>query len=188
MNVLEKEIEDLIWHGITKDRYAMNSKGLHIHDTYHYFRQFDIGNYGRPDIVGFDFQLKPSFGDRNIKIHIIEIKKDEVNAGTFLQAIRYCHGINRYVEKSLPNCTVSFQIDLIGRTVSRCDFIYLPNLFSEVRLFKYEIDFKSGILFKEERNYCLSEESFPPITQFKDTAKQIIRQKMHNRDIKDLPF
>lgn len=185
MNILEKEIEDLIWHGITNELGILNQKGLNINKEYRYLRQVDLGSYGRPDIVGFNFDLKYD-GCRKVNIHLIEIKKEEVNENTFTQALRYCTGINRLISSSLKGCSVSFKIDLIGKYIAGySDFIYLPNLFRSVGLYTYHIGFNEGLFFKEHKGYHLKDESFPLIEQYKQFAKDIIKICFKDRD---LPF
>jgi hypothetical protein len=189
MNILEKDIEDLLWYGITTDRNSLREKGFYVPQHYHYCRQLDIGNYGRIDILGIDIPLRSQLGDREIGIHLIELKKEEVNAGTFLQAIRYCNGIKRLIENELNNCFVSFRIDLIGKTICTSDFIYLPNLFENIGLFTYKIDYKNGIIFNREENYNLTNEAFPSLSEWKYVARHMLKRKMEARDkVDDLPF
>jgi hypothetical protein len=60
MNVLEKEVEDMLWQGIIEDRELVRRKGLVVWDNATYYRQFDLGSYGICDIAGFQIDPKIS--------------------------------------------------------------------------------------------------------------------------------
>lgn len=188
MNVLEKEIEDMIWQGINENRPLLRKKGLWVWDKTTYHRQIDFGSYGICDIIGIQVEPK-RHGFRHINVHVIEIKKEEVNNATFYQALRYCKAAKRVVAKRLTNTTVDCGITLVGKTVDcKSDFIYLPDLFDNVALYTYKLDFKRGITFKREHGYSLTDEKIPSLDELKKAAIATIGFKIRNVEMDDLPF
>lgn len=184
MNVLEKEIEDLIWHGITHDRVLLHEKGLYIHGYSHYLRQFDIGNYGRVDLAGFHVGPKVH-GLRRVAIHIIEIKKDIIDVDTFLQSLRYFRGISQLVRENFNDAWVDTRITLLGKTVDKSSgFIYISDLNPNIELTTYTLDFKKGILFNSHKGYSLVDEKLPSVEFLKPIVKERVRREFKE----DLPF
>lgn len=120
MNILEKDIEDLLFEGLTGGTDLLEQKGLSLYYD-HYLRQPQLGTYGRPDIVGYSVDLKKN-GERHINICILEIKKDEIDLNTLYQVCRYQAGIKHLLLKAnLKNC--HFVFDLIShRKVCRRGF------------------------------------------------------------------
>lgn len=178
MNVLEKEIEDMICQGLVENRPLLRSKGLWVWDDAVYQRQVDMGSYGICDILGLQVFPKKE-GTRYINAHIIEIKKEEINIDTFLQAVRYSKAITRYLKKKLTNTVVQCAITLIGKTVdSKSDFIYLPDIIDNVALYTYKLDFQHGIIFKREKGYFLTNETFPDRENIQLSLITALREKI----------
>jgi hypothetical protein len=150
MNILEKELEDLLFYALTElPGDDLTERGLYRFDFYKYVRQLDLKEYGIADIVGYfiDEEQKKCF------FEIYELKKENINASTFFQAIRYAKAL-QLIYKGYQ-CLIS--IKLIGKTIdSQSDFCYLPDIFSSVSLYTYSIDFHKGIFFKEEQDYVLT--------------------------------
>jgi hypothetical protein len=188
MNILEKEIEDLIWQGIVEDRPLLRKKGIWIWESATYHRQVDFGSYGIADIIGLQVPPKQD-GYRHINAHIIEIKKDEINSATFFQALRYAKAITRIIEKKLTNTSCTCGITLIGKTVDKkSDFIYLPDILANVALYTYKLDFQHGIFFKRESDYFAANESFPDLNALHLAAVGMVCEKIKARQGEDLPF
>lgn len=188
MNVLEKEIEDMIWHGLQENRPLLRKKGLWVWENTIYLRQVDLGSYGIADLIGFNVQPKQD-GFRYINVHIIEIKKEEVNSTTFFQAIRYARGITRLIEKKLKNTTCICGISLIGKTIdNKSDFVYLPDICNNVALYTYSLDFQHGITFTREFDYYARNESFANIDNIRIAAIRMVSEQIKNRKQEDLPF
>lgn len=158
MTISEKELEDMIFNA---DNEQLGHRGLWLPKNLR--RQVRIGNYGIADIVGMERPYVENETKIPAEICIVELKKDEINIDTFIQAVRYAKGILRYFEykKYLkPN----IKIKLIGSSIQEGNgFIYLPDLINEesfsVQLYTYKLFF-DGIYFRKYLNYCLNGEGF----------------------------
>lgn len=149
MNILEKEIEDVIYDAITSDFNALTEHGLELVCDM-YFRQFDLGEFGIADIIGVSANENKEYA----KVEIIELKKDMVNAGAFFQALRYARALqiifNDFKE-------VDIRIILIGKTIDlKSDACFLSDIFPNVDLFTWNIDLKLGISFEQHHGYSPS--------------------------------
>lgn len=160
MKFLEKNLEDILWEteksllylrGIDEFVYNQNVKTK-------YLRQKRIGNYGICDILKIEFISK-----HTIQFTVFELKKDIVNIGTFLQAIKYVKGIKRYFEFTNRNYEINFDICLIGNSIDfTIEFIYLTDILKygiNLSIYKYEYSF-DGLFFKKIKGYKLAEEGF----------------------------
>lgn len=174
MNILEKEIEDIIFEAENK---KLRERGLFVYGKKK--RQLKIGNYGIADIVfysiNFDYETDVSPDLENnliytqiiqpyLLVNIVELKQDKINASTFFQALRYVKGISSYLEKNKEELLVKYKITLIGKTCDTAsDFIYIPDLLTggnlEVSFYTYSFKF-DGIYFKEISGYKLIEDGF----------------------------
>lgn len=183
MNILEKEIEDLIWEGIRRDPDLMNEKGLPVHKDFTYARQVSLGSYGIADIVGYLICPK-SYGTRNVYVRVIEIKKDEVNQETLTQAARYATAIKRLLQESLNECVIHIGISLIGRWIEdKTEFCFYSNVFDNLSFYTYQLDFKHGITFQRMRDYYQSDEKLPNHSPYLNNILQSL-QKQINPDCK----
>ena len=90
MNILEKEIEQLLFENLD-DKDLMLSKGF-IHLSDKYYRQLDLGDYGVADIIGLSYK-KDKLDNLSLEINIYELKKELIDVNTLLQASRYYKGI-----------------------------------------------------------------------------------------------
>lgn len=159
MEVSEKMIEDLIVKAIQEhDLYKLYERGLYsVCDYDKFYRQLDLGSYGRLDLVGLSFSRDEQLRKckKIVNVGVVEIKKDEINSDTFFQAIRYCKGIEQLLKGY--NLTANFTVTLIGTSVRKNDFIYLPDYFKALKLYTVNIHLEKGVTFKQHANYCLSE-------------------------------
>jgi hypothetical protein len=188
MNVLEKEIEEMIWQGLNEDRKLLIRKGLVVWEDASYYRQLDLGSYGISDIIGFHIEPKIN-GYRTIRAHVIEIKKEEINNATFFQGLRYAKAITRIIEGKFNNTTCVCGITLIGKTVdSASDFIYLPDIMSNVALYTYKLDFKYGLYFSREEEYSITNERLPNAIQFKQAAISMLSDQIKGPKAEELAF
>jgi hypothetical protein len=188
MNVLEKEIEDMIWQGLKENRRLLQKKGLWVWDNATYHRQVDLGSYGICDILGLRVQPKKD-GVRYVNAQVIEIKKEEINSTTFYQALRYAKGVTRFIETNLSNTSCICSITLIGKTVdNKSDFVYLPDIFSSIALYTYSIDFQKGILFTREADYYARNEAIPLSNDLKSTVICFLSEQIKGKKEEELPF
>jgi hypothetical protein len=152
MNVLEKEIEDVLFQSLP-NRAVLKERGF-IHFENKYYRQMYLGSYGQADIVGASIHKGDK--ERQIDITIYELKKDEINMATLMQAMRYVRGIQTYFEKIFSEYIPiqKYKIVCIGKTIDMTtEFIFSPNIFDNVFLYTYGIDLIKGITFTPIKNY-----------------------------------
>lgn len=165
MNFLEKDLEEVIFLSTQKEK---NTVGLSLLSG-KCKRQLRIGNYGIADLVYFE--KVNDFGESVLRITVCELKKDKAGISAFLQAIRYCKGIQSYLEKRKPNLKFYFNIVLIAKEIdTNSDYIFISDLISNLfdydnrclkniynYSFKYTLD---GIKFKRHYGYTLADENF----------------------------
>ena len=162
MDFLEKDLEQIIFDA---DYVTLFDRGLYLSGTKK--RQLNIGNYGIADIVYFHRSREPM--GNYLVVTIVELKQKQINVGTFLQAIRYAKGIDRYLAKRKFSFYVKFEIVLIGRTVdTSSSFPYIFDFFrndlnygdaTRVSGYTYDYDI-DGISFTEVQDYELTNEGF----------------------------
>lgn len=162
MDISEKLIEDLIYNTIDKNEiHKFLDNGLYELCGYKkFFRQVDLGSYGRLDLVGFNYNVRKN-GNRYyhiIDIGVIEIKKGEINIDTFLQAVRYCKGLERIFKPHKVH--INFSIILIGTSVCKSDFIYLPDIFPALGVYTANLSI-DGLHFNKINGYKRAEERNP---------------------------
>lgn len=189
MNILEHEIEDVIWNEIERENYdGLKERGLPISDKYTYFRQFNLGSYGIADLIGV--YVAPSCFERGKKrrcvfVQIFELKKDEVNAGTFFQAVRYAKGFKHKAEHEEIGYTFYFDFHLIGKTAEfKSAFIYLPDVAGEVNIYTVSITLEEGIIFSRRHDYSLMQPSFKEgSNDIGEILKDNVLQQKSNLDL-----
>lgn len=164
MNILEQEIEEVVWQAILNNQHdELRDRGFPISEDYTYARQFDLNAYGRCDLLGFNvIPREQSPHRREIEIQIIELKKDKVTASTFFQAIRYAKGLQeKFAHEGYRHYTLFFNFILVGKSVDlNGEFIYLTDFFPRLDVLTYNIDLFSGIKFKAHLRYSLNRPAF----------------------------
>lgn len=171
MDFYEKDLEEIIFNA---EPQQLEDRGLYTHHT-HLLRQFQIGNYGRCDLLGFTRgRWNPVYNFwMPGEITIYELKKDQLSVSAFFQAIRYLRGVISYLEQRDKLHEYNFKIVLIGRETNdfqnKSDLIYLPDIFysnsefqtgnTSVEIMTYSFDL-NGINFKEYNSYKLTKEGF----------------------------
>lgn len=162
MQFLEKDLEEIIFKASDED---LEERGFFISGKR--FRQFRIGNYGIADLITVDKVYKYGDSRSSLEIFVYEFKKDFIDLNTFMQAIRYCQGISRYLEKR-GFYNYNLNIVLCGKYIdTKSEFVYLKDLIygdepghlSTLKFYTYQYEF-DGIKFKSHSNYCLSNEGF----------------------------
>ena len=168
MNFLEKDLEEIIFDNLktTKRREQLYFRGLEFDykTVYGIKRQLHIGNYGKADIVFLNKQIcdkKEIIFDK--KITIVELKKDNINLGTLLQASRYAKGIKIFLEEREKEKYL-FEIILIGKNIDdNSDWVYLFDILdiSNVHIYKYVYNI-DGISFQKINlhDYSLTNNGF----------------------------
>ncbi len=157
MNFLEKDLEILIFEASkTLDgREQLRKRGLDfIFNPLH--RQVDLGAYGILDLLQVQYE---TFGKQpKISIDVIELKKDEINVETFLQAIRYCTGIREYIKSRYDDADISFNIHLIGKVLeTKSNFCFLTDWIDyqgfDLIFYEYKASLEVGFYFETKSGY-----------------------------------
>jgi len=169
MDFIERDLEDIIFN---TDPNLLEDRGLSLLFNAHTYRQLQIGEYGIADIVQFKIDKDPYFDGKEYRFHnvirlkIIELKKDEINLSTFLQALNYAKGLKSFYEKRERKiksyCKLEISIVLIGKKINTKDsFVYLTDFLNnpkfELDLYTYKYDF-DGISFDYQYAYKLINE------------------------------
>lgn len=155
----EKNIEDLIAKSINDGKIQeLSKRGLYgLYKYERFFRQVDLGSYGRLDLAAINYNRNEQDSGclKRLNVAVIEIKKGEINTGTLMQATRYCKGIDHLLQKN--KMCANFEIFLIGTSICKSDFCYVPDIFQNVRIYTVDIDLEKGVNFNCESGYCLSD-------------------------------
>lgn len=169
MNILEKDIEDVICHtlGLKNGIELLFNRGLHSVIGYDiFFRQLHLYEYGTADLVGIKFCPY----ERILSVGVFELKRQSVNIDTLLQASSYITAISDYIENFLGLKTISFtteyELILIGSCIeTKGSFSYLPSIFRDkLKVYSVSIDLEKGIVFKRETGYKLSSRNLEPFS------------------------
>ena len=174
MKFLEKDLEQIIYESSDDE---LGELDLWVRGKR--FRQLRIGNYGIADMVTFQ---RPYLNTEPIEqrfsapeVTVFEFKKDKINLGTFLQALRYIRGIQDYLEtknkdfltgqsffdwgEGLEHIGVKYRIVLIGKNIDvGNDYIYLTN-FCNCEFFTYDYTL-NGLSLKSHFDYSLINKGF----------------------------
>ena len=151
MTILESELEDLIFNKIQEGSFDdLIDRGLHLSRNAKYFRQYNFGSYGIADIVSLAIVKQPTYWEFNLSIY--ELKKDAIGAKTLCQAARYAKAAQRMVDdwnyrySNKRRIMLSTNIHLIGQSVDGGGFLYFPDLFKNVYIYQYRLEFDGNIL------------------------------------------
>lgn len=162
MSFLEKDLENIIWES---DNEKLREKGLKIYGKK--FRQIRIGNYGVADLITVERKIDCYFNNF-LDITVYELKKEKAGISAFLQAIRYCKGIQTYMLNKRSSTLFKLNIVLCAKNIdTESDYIFISDLISSDEYekicsvhnysFNYGID---GIVFKQKQNYNLIDKGF----------------------------
>lgn len=147
MQISEQELEDFIYEDLTTN-YGdeLNDRGLSLiarYDEYQpkikWFRQFDVGMYGRIDIVGV-YRYRG-----NIFIDLIELKAVPIRSEDFDQICRYENAIKEYLNHTLKGDFPIYIFKyLIGTDISSGHYIHNVMRNTIVVVYNYGLE---GICF-----------------------------------------
>lgn len=160
MRFLERDLENIIWDNIhyKEDIRKLIGKGLTcLYDlpTTVRARQLRIGNYGIADMVTLNRNSD------NIYVTVYELKKDEINIDSLIQAARYSRGITKYLNARFEHWHLYVDIVLIGNKINQSDWVYLFNSFvNDVSIYTYDFDIDGLRFIEHHMNYSLVEEGF----------------------------
>lgn len=149
MNILEKEIEDLVYEVAREDTAPIRERGFPMRGKV--LRQVDLGSYGIADLITF------RFNSQVISLQIIEIKRDDVNAQTLMQAARYAKGAEIFMNKHYPHLAkrmLDIEILLLGKKIDLSgDFPFLLDYTRQARAYTFSLDVFTGLRFLEHKGF-----------------------------------
>lgn len=155
----EKELEDFLAeqlinvYQLTDEFEKQNHELSNIFGVGKPFQQVHIKGYGTCDIIFLDFDYDPYVCYLNI--HILEIKKGNIDFNAIGQICRYKTAIDRLIEKN-SNIKKKFQISvsgfIVGEEVSDGDICYVLDHIDWLTAITYKIDLKKGIIFNNDNS------------------------------------
>ena len=149
MDFFESDLEDIIFKCLQSQSGCDRLKELGLDVDKKptlVFRQPRIGDYGIADIVTVDKWYYNNIP--NIYVTVYELKRNDVDEKTLIQAHRYAVGIRHYL-KIRGYDDVLIKTILIGRNVNNSDWVYMMDEggLSDVFTYDYTID---GMKFTHE--------------------------------------
>lgn len=154
MNVLEKEFEEIFFNALSTPKLLIE-RGFYGFEK-KYYRQPSLGKYGIPDIVGVS--VHRVFDGRVLNITVYELKKEQINVSTLLQAARYIRGIQVLFEDLMGDLFsyTNYKIVCIGKSIeTSSDFIYMADFCSNLSLYTYKIDLIKGLTLESHDGYFI---------------------------------
>lgn len=150
MEVLEKDIEDVVWYLINNDRSKLSEIGFP--NVYrHPLRQVRLGEYGVADLISWDYISDVTEGVRTraIYIQIIEFKRDVIGPAALMQSHRYETAIRGIIDSlSIAYDQLKFHHVLVGSGIDFSgDFPFLYNSSYSTTIVKYTLDIINGLQF-----------------------------------------
>lgn len=162
MDFTEKQIEDLIFQNLNPIGLELLTKrGLDfINDYRHFERQLNLGRYGILDLIGFNFNpIDCNKGEeKTIQVGIIELKKGQINASTYLQAARYAVGVHHAFLK-YKSVKVNISLHIIGSTIALDEMFCLIG--NNITAHTFTLDLVDGIKFKSYTTPGYNQPNFP---------------------------
>lgn len=144
MNFLEKNLESIIFNEPDYCR----ARGLDL-EPYEFrtYRQMSLAPFGIPDLI----QIGSDPYDNEIRVRIIECKRNVIDLTTYAQAARYQTALVRILGCCSSN--YSFEKVLIGQRIDpKNDFWHVVNTDPRCRAYTYQY-LADGIHFKSYYSY-----------------------------------
>jgi len=178
MNILEKEIEDLVQEYINteKENVFNLDKGILL-------RQFELGNYGVVDLLHINYLAfnNPDEREKHLTITPIEIKRGKISYNEVGQICRYVKGIGSFISKKGYHDvfnSISVRGILMGKEIDlSSDFVYAMELIESISVYTFSLNLKTGLQFtKEDFGYTRTDEGFERIKnkQLKTVFRKLI--------------
>ena len=164
MNILEKEIEDLLFYALTElSDDEVKARRVPKLDFMEYKRQVDLKEYGIADVIGYCIDE----AERECMFQVFELKKEKIGVETLLQAVRYA----RALQLLYDGYTVRIELVLVGKSINKVsDFCYIASVFRTVTLLTYHIDVLNGLSFEKHYGFSLiSSPNFDKLIESKST-------------------
>jgi len=178
MNILEKEVEDLIYNAALRNPESVNDKGLYVPLSPIWFRQLNLGSYGIADLVAVSIYKKVG-GYRTISVDVYELKKEVINVGVLLQAVGYAKAIEQLIGDRLKNTSISFKFHLVGKKIDTYgNFVYMTDMLPNIFLYEYRLDFFEGMTFGRMRGYAQTKPTLPPLSKFETDIRLQLQERV----------
>lgn len=144
MNFLEKNLENIIFNEMDHCR----ERGLDL-EPYEFcnYRQLNLAPFGIPDLI----QIGSDPYDNQIRVRIIECKRNVIDLTTYSQAARYQTALSRI----LGCCSSNYEFEkvLIGQRIdAKNDFWHVVGTDPRCRVYTYQY-LADGIRFKSYYSY-----------------------------------
>lgn len=157
MDFSEKVLEDIIWDNAQshEGRKLLKERGLFIRGKL--FRQLELGNYGRADLVSIEYIPHSDV----IDVVVYELKKGCINVNALMQVARYVTALKSHGLDVGDWCSeIHISMCLIGDAIDKNgDFAFLYNDIDNVEIYSYDYRL-DGLYFCEvEKNWCRTEEN-----------------------------
>ncbi len=154
MNILEKDLEDVMYDLIKNNAMKLEERGFCVEFNDHVERQFNLGSYGIADICAFSYS--PNCNELLIKI--IELKKDVVDMNTYMQALKYKRGFEHYFGDKYD---LVFYINLVGKNIcQKNDFPLCISSLENTYVYTYSLDIDLGIKFQFHEGFSKQTPNF----------------------------
>lgn len=179
MNILEKDIEELIFENI-EDSELMKRHGFRKLEK-KYYRQPNLGTYGIADLIGVSITSHSTA--RQISFTVYEIKKEQINTATLIQASRYIKGLKHLMKRFNHDkiVTVRYNVVLIGKSLDTgSDFVFLLDLIDNLTTYTYELDFIRGLVFVKHCGYDYTNQSEIDLS---DYHYDIVKGNLHTNKV-----
>lgn len=152
MDFLEKDLEEILHSANQKD---IQTRGLWDFEYTRIFRQVELGNYGRADLITFLRNRKYAH-----KVTVYELKNLTVDAAAYWQLVRYMKAVKTFLISWGCHNNVQVSGVLIGRKVdTKSDVCYIPDVNPSVNIFTYDYHL-GGMYFQEASDYNLTDKGY----------------------------
>jgi hypothetical protein len=169
IQLLEKDIEELIYNDLTKnDGLKLNENGFDDFELsdYKWFRQFSFGSYGISDILGYKKLYDNTYHENihpYINIILIELKAVPLKSDHIDQILRYKTAIRKTLDKykfyiSINPILIAPSIESGHFILNSCDILFYT--------YNYDID---GVKFKYQgRGWYRQNHNYDILKQLKN--------------------
>ena len=134
------------------------------------YRQVEVKGYGVIDLLYID--VSPGSLCPQIDIHIVELKKDNIDLSALGQICRYKTGMDRFIDKlkgekgSKYFQNLEIRGILVGSDYASGDVCYAVDNIDWLTSYHYKLDLGSGIDFEESSDWYNSGENFRSLNKY----------------------
>lgn len=181
VKIVERELEDFFYTKKEDGRTVFPPTD----EEYDYvYRQFHLKPYGIIDLLYIDCNYHD-----DVRIHIVELKKDRLDSSALIQIAKYKQGIKHHINLLFPNTERQPNIEITGSLVgteqSGEDMCFLMDSIPWLTCYLYKISLEKGIEFKavakpgDGLNWYMPGESIKPLTKLKNRLVKDYARSRH---------